>query len=54
VLGIGRGGKEKEIEMKAKDLGHYAGSRANKGRVLPEKVKPTGLRMAEKPSPGGN
>ncbi len=53
VLGIGRGGKEKEIDLKAKDLGHYAGSRANKGRVLPEKVKPTGLRMAEKPATGG-
>ena len=54
VLGIGRGGKEKEIELKAKDLGHYAGSRAHKGRVLPEAVKPTGLRVTPPPMPAAS
>jgi topoisomerase-4 subunit A len=53
VLGIGRGGKEKLIELGRRELGHYAGSRANKGRVLPEKVKPVALRVAVKPDGGG-
>ncbi|MBI1397287.1 MAG: DNA topoisomerase IV subunit A [Betaproteobacteria bacterium] len=44
VLGEGRGGKPKEIDLKPKDLGHYAGSRTHRGRVLPEKIRPTGLR----------
>jgi topoisomerase-4 subunit A len=48
IQGVGRGGKEKEIELKAKDLGHYAGARAHKGRVLPEKLKPIGIRVPPK------
>ena len=51
VQGVGRGGKDKELHLRAKDLGHYAGSRTQKGRVLPEKVKPTGLRGVVK-NPG--
>ena len=40
---------EKEVEIKRKDLGHYAGHRARMGRVLPDKLKPTALRMMSKP-----
>jgi topoisomerase-4 subunit A len=50
VLGVGRAGKEREIDLKAKDLGHYAASRALRGRILPEKMKPTGLRTHPKPA----
>ena len=50
VLGTGRGGKEKEIHLRARDLGHYAGSRTHKGRVLPERMTPTGLRLAAPPA----
>ncbi|MCW5626916.1 MAG: DNA topoisomerase IV subunit A, partial [Burkholderiales bacterium] len=41
IVGIGRGGKEKTVELGKRELGHYAGSRTHKGRVLPEKIKPT-------------
>lgn len=51
VQGEGRGGKEKEIHLRARDLGHYAGSRAQKGRVLPEKLKPQRLRTVPRPTP---
>lgn len=43
ISGVGRGGKEKTITLKGKDLGHYAGSRAHKGRVLPDKLRPTAI-----------
>jgi topoisomerase-4 subunit A len=49
VLGTGRGGKEKVIELGRRDLGHYAGSRAHRGRALPEKIVPLGLRVAPRP-----
>jgi topoisomerase-4 subunit A len=52
VQGVARGGKDKEIELKGRELGHYAGSRALKGRVLPEKLKPTALKVPPKPDPG--
>ena len=48
VIGIGRGGKEKEVVLGKKDIGHFASSRAHKGRVLPEKVKPTGFKAVPK------
>ncbi len=50
VVGLGRGGKEKEIELKSKALAHHAGHRARMGRVLPEKVKPSGFKIAPPPS----
>ncbi|MFH1603259.1 MAG: DNA topoisomerase IV subunit A [Pseudomonadota bacterium] len=43
VSGIGRGGKEKTIEIKGEKLRHHVGHRARMGRVLPEKLKPTAL-----------
>jgi topoisomerase-4 subunit A len=44
VVGVGRGGKEKEVLLRPRDMGHYAGHRAQKGRVLPDRIKPTALR----------
>ena len=38
--GIGRGGKEKLLELKGEKLRHHVGRRARMGRVLPEKLKP--------------
>ena len=46
VSGIGRGGKEKSLEIKGEKLRHHLGHRARTGRVLPEKLKPTGLETA--------
>ena len=40
VSGIGRGGKEKALEIKGEKLRHHVGHRARMGRVLPEKLKP--------------
>lgn len=44
VIGTGRGGKPREIVLKARDLGHFTGARATKGKVLPEKIRPLVLR----------
>ncbi|MBI2961178.1 MAG: DNA topoisomerase IV subunit A [Betaproteobacteria bacterium] len=52
VQGVGRGGREKEIEISGAKLEHHLGHRARMGRVLPEKLKPTGLRVPEKPRNG--
>ncbi len=46
VSGIGRGGKEKLLEIKGEKLRHHVGHRARMGRVLPEKLKPTGLSVS--------
>jgi topoisomerase-4 subunit A len=46
VRGTGRGGKEKEVRVAGAEFTHHIGHRANKGRVLPEKVKPAGLAPA--------
>ncbi|MFM9885217.1 MAG: DNA topoisomerase IV subunit A [Burkholderiales bacterium] len=43
VRGTGRGGKDKEVRIAGDDFAHFIGSRANKGRVLPEKIKPLSL-----------
>ena len=51
VSGIGRGGKEREVTIAEKDMGHYAGHRARMGRVLPDKLKPQALRL-ETGAPG--
>ena len=48
VSGIGRGGKEKLLEIKGEKLRHHVGHRARMGRVLPEKLKPTGLALPPK------
>jgi topoisomerase-4 subunit A len=48
VLGVGRGGKFKEVPVQGKALGHYAGHRALKGRVLPDKLKPHGIKTPPK------
>ena len=48
VSGIGRGGKEKALEIKGEKLRHHVGHRARMGRVLPEKIKPSGLAVAPK------
>ena len=49
VVGLGRAGKEKEIELGSKALANHAGHRARMGRVLPEKVKPAGFKLAPPP-----
>ena len=45
VHGIARGNKPREITIAQKDMQHYAGHRARMGRVLPDKLKPHGLRL---------
>ena len=49
VSGTGRGGKEKTLEIKGEKLRHHVGHRARMGRVLPEKVTPTGMSVPPKP-----
>ena len=49
VRGIGRGGKEKSLEIKGEKLRHHLGHRARMGRVLPEKLKPP-IVLAVKPT----
>ena len=51
VRGTGRGGKEKDVQLRPRDMGHYAGARAQKGRVLPDRLKPAELIVAP-PSEG--
>jgi topoisomerase-4 subunit A len=48
VAGVARGGKEKEITIPQKEMGHYAGHRSRMGRVLPDKLKPTALKTMPK------
>ena len=48
MIGTGRGGKDKEVVLGKRELGHYASARALKGRVLPEKIKPTGFKALPK------
>ncbi len=43
VQGQGRGGKDKDMDISGEKLEHYRGHRARMGRVLPDKIKPTGL-----------
>jgi topoisomerase-4 subunit A len=52
VTGVGRGGKFRELPVQGKELGHYAGHRALKGRVLPDKLKPHGIKTPPKPAEG--
>jgi len=49
VRGQGRGGKDKELDLSAKVLAHHAGHRARMGRVLPEKIEPTGFKLPPPP-----
>lgn len=48
VIGLGRTGKEKEVTVGKREIGHYASTRAHKGRVLPERIKPTAFKVAPK------
>ena len=49
ALGSGvRGGKDKEIRIAGDAFTRHIGHRALKGRVLSEKIKPTGLRTERK------
>jgi topoisomerase-4 subunit A len=50
VMGVGRGGKYKEVTVERKELGHYAGHRALKGRMLPDRLKPHGIKTPPKPT----
>ena len=43
VVGTGRGGREKSVSISGEELAHHAGHRARMGRVIPDKLKPTGL-----------
>jgi topoisomerase-4 subunit A len=47
VYGIARG-REREVTIAEKQMQHYAGHRARMGRVLPDKLKPQGIRVAPK------
>jgi topoisomerase-4 subunit A len=47
VFGIARG-REREITIPQKGMQHYVGHRARMGRVLPDKLKPHGIRVAPK------
>jgi topoisomerase IV subunit A len=53
VLGNSRG-REKEIEIADAKLWHYAGHRARMGRVLPDKLKPSALKVPAKPEPSSS
>ena len=44
VEGAGRGGKVKTVAVGAKDMDKYRLHRARKGCLLPEKIKPSGIR----------
>jgi topoisomerase IV subunit A len=48
VIGVGRTGKEKEVTIGKREIGHYASTRAHKGRVLPERMKPTAFKVVPK------
>ena len=43
VFGVGRGGKEKVVDISGGKFEHYFGRRARMGRVLPDKLKPIGF-----------
>jgi topoisomerase-4 subunit A len=45
VSGVGRTGKPKDVVIGAKEMQHYAGHRARMGRVLPDKLKPSAIRV---------
>jgi topoisomerase-4 subunit A len=42
-------GRDKEVEIADAKLWHYAGHRARMGRVLPDKLKPSALKVPAKP-----
>ena len=44
IVGTGRAGRPKDIVLKARELGHYTGARALKGRMLPDNLKPFAVR----------
>ena len=43
VAGSGRAGKEKTVDISGAKFEHYFGRRARMGRVLPDKLKPSGF-----------
>jgi topoisomerase IV subunit A len=47
VYGEARG-REREVTIPQQKMAHYAGHRARMGRVLPDKLKPHGIRVAPK------
>jgi topoisomerase-4 subunit A len=51
VSGLSRG-REKEVTIQGKAMGHYAGHRARMGRVLPDKLKPHTLKVPPKAAAG--
>ena len=53
VKGTGRGGKDKELRVAGAEFDHCVGHRANKGRVLPEKIKPLALAQTRAASAEG-
>jgi hypothetical protein len=42
-------GREREVQIAQKDMQHYAGHRARMGRVLPDKLRPQGIKVTPKP-----
>jgi hypothetical protein len=49
VSGLSRG-RDKEVTIQGKGMGHYVGHRARMGRVLPDKLKPHTLKVPPKPA----
>jgi topoisomerase-4 subunit A len=49
IVGTARG-RERAIELVDKKLWYYAGHRARMGRVLPDKLKPSALKVLPKPA----
>ena len=52
IVGVARG-REKEVELANSKLWYYVGHRARMGRVLPDKLKPTALKVPVKPGEPG-
>ncbi len=48
VVGTGRGGRDKTVNISGEELAHHAGHRARMGRVIADKLKPSGLVVVAK------
>jgi topoisomerase-4 subunit A len=53
VIGTGRGGRDKTVNISGEELAHHAGHRARIGRVIADKIKPSGLVVVGKAKAAG-
>jgi hypothetical protein len=53
VVGTGRGGRDKTVNISGEELAHHAGHRARMGRVIADKIKPSGLVVVAKAKAAG-